>query len=145
MVERTKGDEMCVQLKHEMRFGGQVDNLPSSLSHLPFEEIIAASIRHCRRYCSVLQFAKNPTHGACCYCLRQFVFFFRAELANKAISFDTTCLGREKWVFTWLVLSLIIYKVLSKRRKLFYERYSNLKTTHRKRRLATIANLFVKI
>lgn len=107
---RTKGDETCVRATIETRNavrgreeggrqkgGKPITSRPPSPSLFltsPFEELIAASIRDCRRYRSTLRFVneKYRTHGARCQCPRTtrfcfcFLFFTQnTELANGAI------------------------------------------------------------
>lgn len=105
------------QSKHEMRFGGQVDNLPFplplALSHLPLRRINSCEYQELPPILFdslVRENDKYWTHGARYHCLRRFVvgfFFFFAQgmgiAAGLYTSLDTARLERENRVSTWLI------------------------------------------
>jgi len=77
-----------------------------------FEELIAASIRLCRRFGSLVFANENyRTHGARCHCLRTIYFFSYTERriskqrGNTSVN-TKACPEREKRVSTWLARAL---------------------------------------
>lgn len=85
---------------------GQTDNLPPSLTS-PFEELIAASIRDCRRYRSALRFVRErEVTDTRCHCLRTTIPFFVAEYGISEQGCTRALIplvSKEKRVSTWLV------------------------------------------
>jgi len=77
-----------------------------------FEELIAASIRLCRRFGSLVFANENyRTHGARCHCLRTIYFSSYTERriskqrGNTSVN-TKACPEREKRVSTWLARAL---------------------------------------